>query len=447
MQAKITEYTNISQKTEEGDSMQEAEIGLIPQGWEVVRLGDVAHIIRGTSWRKDEANKDGIGLPIIAIPNIGDGSINFDFQHFLTKKVQDKKLLKVGDIIFVGSSGSLHNIGRNALVKYLPLNKISFASFLALVRVKKGGIISDFLYYIINSIWVDFAKFVKRASDGKYNFQLREFQNNALIPLPPLPEQQKIAQVLGTIQKAIEQQDKIIEAAKNLKKSLMQKLFTEGLGHTEFKETGIGEIPPDWEAMKLGEDDVLTLTQYGLSLRGSEEGEYPILRMNNLVNGYVDINDLQFVDLDDEVFQKFKLEKGDILFNRTNSIELVGKTSIFTLERRFVFASYLIRLKTNPEKTDPYFLNFYLNWDITQTRLKSLASRGVSQANISATRLKTLKIPLPPLPEQQEIARLLKTVDKKIDVEERKKVTLEELFRTMLHKLMTGEIRLEDIEV
>lgn len=232
---------------------KETEIGIIPEDWEVVRLGDVAELIRGVSWRKDEANKGGVGLPVISIPNIGIGTLDFNFHHFLTKKVSDQKLLKSSDIVFVGSSGSIHNVGRNALIKYLPTNKISFASFLALIRVRKNELISDFLYYLVNSEWVDFKKFVKRAADGKYNFQLRDFQDNALIPLPPLPEQQQIAKVLSTAQCAIEHQDKIIEATRKLKKSLMHNSFTEGLNGEEQKETEIGRVPKSWDVVRLGD--------------------------------------------------------------------------------------------------------------------------------------------------------------------------------------------------
>ena len=107
----------------------------------------------------------------------------------------------------------------------------------------------------------------------------------------------------------------------------------------------------------------------------------------------------------------------------------------------------MIRLKLNSKVIDPFFFNFYLNWDITQARLKGLASRGVSQANISATKLKSFLISLPPLEEQKQIAHILSTVDKKIEVEQKRKQVLKELFKTMLHKLMSGEIRLKEVEI
>ena len=113
------------------NNFKQTEIGLIPEDWEVVRLGEVAKVVRGVSWRKTEANKEGKGIPVLTIPNVEKGKINFEFNYFLTKSVSRQKLLNLKDIIFVASSGSIENVGRNAILKYLPFERIAFASFLS----------------------------------------------------------------------------------------------------------------------------------------------------------------------------------------------------------------------------------------------------------------------------------------------------------------------------
>jgi type I restriction enzyme S subunit len=133
---------------------------------------------------------------------------------------------------------------------------------------------------------------------------------------------------------------------------------------------------------------------------------------------------------------------GDILFNRTNSLELVGKTSLFDVEGDFVFASYLIRVETDISSLLPEYLNYYLNLEGTQIRLKALATRGVSQSNISATKLKAFGVPLPSLFEQEEIASLLADTDLKLAAEEDRRAALSDVFTSTLHQLMTGQIRL-----
>jgi type I restriction enzyme M protein len=160
-----------------------------------------------------------------------------------------------------------------------------------------------------------------------------------------------------------------------------------------------------WPSVALG--DLLTLSQYGLSVRGALEGQYPILRMNCQQTGRVVFRDLQYVSLENRVFEAYRLHDGDILFNRTNSYELVGRTAMFLGTRPAVFASYLVRIRVNPDKVLPAYLNYYLNLERTQAALKSLATRGVSQSNISASKLKTFLVSLPPLAAQRTIVDAL----------------------------------------
>jgi type I restriction enzyme S subunit len=261
---------------------------------------------------------------------------------------------------------------------------------------------------------------------------------------PPLPEQRKIAYLLNTVQRSIEQQEKLIRTTTELKKAMMQKLFTEGLNGEKQKQTEIGLVPESWDVVELGK--CLNLSQYGLSTKGSDVGNIPILRMTNQRNAYIYNSNLQYVNISDREYRKFKVDKEDVIFNRTNSFELVGRTAIFKLDEDFVFASYLIRIKTKNDVLMPDFLNIYFNSDITQMRLKSIATRGVSQSNISATRLSGFKIILPPLSEQKELVSIYQKNSNKIDYHQKKKQSLASLFKTLLHELMTGQRRVNEID-
>ena len=265
------------------------------------------------------------------------------------------------------------------------------------------------------------------------------------LPLPPLPEQKKIAHVLSTVQRAIEAQERIIQTTTELKKTLMHKLFTEGLRNEPQKQTEIGPVPESWEVSLLGNS--LSVAQYGLSVKGTTKGGYPILRMTNQVDGQIIGNNLQFVKIGEADFKKFKVEKGDILFNRTNSLDLVGRTAIHDIEGNYVFASYLIRLRTDRKKLNPFFLNLYFNRDETQSRLKSIATRAVSQSNISATKLKGFPIPLPSTKEQTKIVMQAEAIETKLLLHRRKLESLRDFFRTLLHELMTAKIRVDGIRL
>jgi type I restriction enzyme S subunit len=205
------------------------------------------------------------------------------------------------------------------------------------------------------------------------------------------------------------------------------------------RATILGDIPGDWDTCALG--DVTLTAQYGLSIRGQPSGPYPILRMNCQVDGEVSLHDLQYVDVDQRTLRAFALKRGDILFNRTNSYELVGRSAIFDHDVQAVFASYLVRLSVDRSRVDPYFLNFLINWDVAQAELKKLASRGVSQANISASKLKEFSIHLPSIPEQHAIATVLRKVREHIAKERELEHRSRLLHAAALKELFTRGVR------
>ena len=135
---------------------------------------------------------------------------------------------------------------------------------------------------------------------------------------------------------------------------------------------------------------LLDSCEYGLSIPPMQEGAHPILRMMNLENGYVSLNEMRYVDLDAKTFESYRVKPKDIIFNRTNSIDLVGKLGYNEHDDGCVFASYLLRLRVNEEATDAEVLAFLLNSPGMQRRINALATRGASQANINAKNLRNL---------------------------------------------------------
>lgn len=421
------------------DGFKETEIGPIPVEWDVVRLSDVV-----TFSRKPR----GLGLdgcefipfiPMELVPD--DGVFIPSYEPRLPKDIRSGTYVEKGDILLAKITPSFEN-GKQGIIDNIPTAFAYATTEVYPLKPCPKKLDRMFLFHLLRtpSIRVDIAAKME-GSTGRQRIPKAVMQNYR-IPLPPLSEQRRIARVLSTIQRAIEAQDQVIAGARELKRSLMQRLFTYGPGAepATTKDTEIGEVPAHWDVLRL--EKVLQDTQYGLSVRADRSGMHPMLRMNNLEDGRIDASDLKYVDLDEADFTKFKVHKRDVLFNRTNSYELVGKTAIFDIEGDFVFASYLIRVVPNVTRLLPEYLNHYLNWDGAQRRLKMLATRGVSQSNISASKLKRFEIGLPPMAEQREIVRILSAVDRKIEVEGNHKAALQELFRSMLHQLMTGQIRI-----
>jgi restriction endonuclease S subunit len=130
--------------------------------------------------------------------------------------------------------------------------------------------------------------------------------------------------------------------------------------------------------------------------------------MNELVDGLAtDTGEMKYAAISQKEFGKYRLVKGDILFNRTNSFEHVGRTGIFDLDGDYAFASYLVRVKADRTKVDPMFLNRWMNTKEFQTAAKAFANRAIGQANISASNLTQCRVPLPPLDVQRQIVAVL----------------------------------------
>jgi type I restriction enzyme S subunit len=336
-----------------------------------------------------------------------------------------------GEYVLLAEDGG--NWGAFETSAYLMRRKFWVNNHAHILKAMEGSANNSFLVYHLN--YLDIKPFIGGTTRGKLN---QGVMQKIPILLPPLSEQHAIAKVLRTVQESIQTRRQELELERERKAALMEYLFTHGTRNEPLKQTEIGEMPQSWSPIPLKE--VVIQTQYGLSLRGESMGPYPILRMNNLEDGSISTDNLQYVSLSPESFQKFKLQAGDVLFNRTNSYDLVGKTALFDLYGDFVFASYLIRVVTDAKQLISGFLNFYLNCEYTQQRLKMLATRGVSQANISANKLVGFVIPLLSLEEQGKIMEVLRACDIKIAALEQEASLLEELFRALLEELMTGRL-------
>jgi type I restriction enzyme S subunit len=412
-----------------------SEISL-PEHWKTEKLGQLCRVFSGYGFKTKDYTKEGI--PLIKIGNLQDGEviINPDNNYIPESWQQDEKLqrfiLKSRDIL-IALTGMT---GKTAVVPP------SLAGAFLNQRVGKIELTSpdaeqDFILAVTKT---------RLFQEAIQQNTFRSVQGNISpssisqisIPLPPLPEQRAIARVLRTVQEAKTARQRELALERERKAALMDYLFSYGTKGEPRKQTEIGEIPESWEVVGL--ETVLENIQYGLSAKANLKKQgYPLLRMNNLVDGLVGISDLKHIQLDKEELEKFRLNKGEVLFNRTNSFELVGKTGLFDKKGDYVFASYLIRLVTDVQRLNSYFLNFYFNWEATQTRLKRLSFRGAGQSNISASKLKMFKIPLPSLLEQQRIAEALRAFDTKIAALEQEAERLDELFHAMLDELMTGK--------
>ena len=162
--------------------------------------------------------------------------------------------------------------------------------------------------------------------------------------------------------------------------------------------------------MKIG--DIVTDVRYGTSKPAVEGGKYPYIRMNNLtLDGKLDLNDLKYIDIPDDEIDKCVVKKGDVLFNRTNSLELVGKTALFDQSQNMVIAGYIIRVRLNKQILPEIFVE-YMNLKALKNILRSMAKGAVNQANINAKELQSIKIYIPDMVLQEKFVEFINQTDK-----------------------------------
>ncbi|MBI5510440.1 MAG: restriction endonuclease subunit S [Deltaproteobacteria bacterium] len=270
----------------------------------------------------------------------------------------------------------------------------------------------------------------------------QKFTSEIHLPVPPIREQRKIAAILSSVDDAIVKAEAVIEQVQVVKKGLMHQLLNRGMPgrHTKFKQTEIGRVPASWEVMAIG--SLLESCTYGVNCPLSADSALvPVLRMGNIRNDQLDLTELRFADLEDQDQGKVLLRVGDILFNRTNSVDLVGKVALVTTERQLSYASYLLRLRTNRERCFPAWLHARLAAPDMQRRLKAIATKGVSQSNINPTRMRSLAVAVPPVGEQREIADNLRVIGSLVDVSTRNQASLSQLKVALSSALLTGRVR------
>lgn len=229
---------------------------------------------------------------------------------------------------------------------------------------------------------------------------------NTTFPLPPLSEQQRIVErieeLFAKLDEAKERLQEVADSFAVRKAAILHKAFTGELTQQWRLENGVSD--ESWEEKTIGE--ICSSLKYGTSKKSSDDGEVVVLRMGNLQNGEIDWSNLAYTS-DEEDIKKYLLKSGDVLFNRTNSPELVGKTSIYRGEMPAIYAGYLIKLDYEKNIVVGDYLNYYLNSSKAKEYYMQVKTDGVSQSNINAKKIGEFEIPLPTLSEQHEIVRLI----------------------------------------
>ena len=408
----------------------------LPEGWDVVNFGQIFDRVEKKS-RKIKISEDKL-YKLVTVKLYARGVVLREIKGGNEIKTKTMYQIKEGDFIISKIDA------RNGAYGFVPpeLDGAVVSGDFPIWRLKeRGNVDRDFVDFYLSQpeIWGLIRNFVTGTTNRK-RVSPDEFMYLIKIPLPPIEEQRKIVHVLKTVQKAIEHQDQIIETTKELKKVLMKRLFTKGLDPNQpTKMTEIGEIPEHWELISL--EQVVTKLSETISPKEAHLKKLRYIGLEHLESDWIHIT--RWGDPGSVKSSKYRFWRGDILYGKLRPY--LDKAAIAPFHG--ICSTDIIVLRIKSELVDKVYLAYLLHHP-KFVKYATVNMDGLNHPRISWEVLKKFKLPVPPtLEEQQKIANILLTVDKKIELAQKKKNALEELFSTLRYKLMTGQIRVHKLEI
>jgi type I restriction enzyme S subunit len=421
----------------------------LPRGWVWTRLGDVLGFVKGKKPKNLGTRNNLLTIPYINI-NAFENKIFDEFTD------ADKcPLCQTKDVLIVWDGARCGLVGRG----------VAGAIGSTLAKLTCFEVNSTYIFYFLQSMYESINK--RPRGVGIPHIEPSIFWNIPVL-LPPLPEQHrivaKIEELFTRIDAGVEALKKIKAQLKRYRQSILKHAF-EGKLTAEWRQAHKGELEPASVLLdrikgerrknakdrykelppldtsnlpKLPEGWVWTrvgntseMVQYGTSEKANGDSSgIPVIRMGNIQDGKLVLDELKYFPEGWPQLDDFILQDGDVLFNRTNSAELVGKTAVYkSFHPRAVFASYLIRVRVNANCYSPDMLSFFINSLHGRRYIASVVSQQVGQANVNGTKLSLMPIPVPPLAEQHQLVSEIK----------RRFSVADEIEKTVDHSLKQAE--------
>lgn len=385
-------------------------------------------------------------VPMEAVPSGGPYEPRYEMKA--AKEISSGTYFERGDLLVAKITPSFEN-GKQALVSGMATSFGIATTEVIPLRPRSPDTDPRLLFFYL--LHPEVRSFVAERMEGSTGRQ--RVPESVLLELrfPRLPpdEQRDIANVLERVCRMVDVERQSEASAAMLKRVAMRDLFTRGLRGEAQKESEIGSVPESWDVSTLGA--AREWLQYGTSTRcSSDPSTYPVLRIPNVEPAHVDCSDLKYCDLPNAEAAKYLLANGDLLFIRTNGVlERLGSCAVYTGEPEgALFASYLIRARLKPVVDPRYVAYFYGSAVGTSLVAGRATPASDGKYNLNTATIDSLPLPIPPtLEEQRDIVVILEAIDRKIDLHKRKRAVLDELFKSLLHKLMTGEIALSDLDL
>jgi len=383
-----------------------------------VPLANVAEWGSGGTPPRGVTEYFGEGVPWLSIADLTDGPV-FGAKESLTQlgiASSSAKIVPPGTIL-IAMYGSIGKLG-------IAETEVCTSQAIAFALPKREVIDGSYLFHFLHSQRPQ----LQAMGRGGTQMNIGQADLKALqVPLPSMSEQKRIAAILDQADAVRAKRRQVLAHLDSLSRSILRDMFGDP-----------GEWPDRWTMATIG--DAAASVQYGTSAKAGAVGAWPILRMGNITDwGRIDSTDLKYLDLADADISKYTVRRGDLLFNRTNSAEKVGKAAVVRDETSFALAGYLVRVRMRPI-ADPEFVSAYLGSDHGRAIRRGMAKLAVNQANISASELKKIPIALPPMNLQRRFACLVAKIESERSRIEASLAKDGELFEVLQSRAFSGQL-------
>jgi type I restriction enzyme S subunit len=414
----------------------------LPLGWTTAAVGSVGNVRYGLGQPPELDDK---GVAMIRATNIKRGRISsVGLIRIKRSAIPESRnaFLKEGDVLVVRSGAYTGDV---AMVTKPWVDSVAGYD---LVLSLGDNFDPSYCAFALRSAEVQ-SYFKSQSARSAQPHLNRQQLDSTLIPVPPLAEQRKIAGVLGLVQRAVEQQERLIALTTELKKALLHQLFTQGLHGEPQKQAEIGPVPQSWKVVTLAS---LFEIKHGFAFEGeffASDGHYILLTPGHFfeAGGFRDQKDKTKFYTGDFP-RSYLLTKGDLLVAMTEQkAGLLGSSIVIPESNKYLHNQRLGLIhKLDDSRLDKLFLYHFFNTADVRKHIAMTAS-GSKVRHTSPGKIRELKIALPSLDEQRRIAETFQAVDAKSELLGRKFAALTALFRTLLHQLMTAQVRVHDLSL
>lgn len=408
----------------------------LPDDWIVTTLDSNAKLI--TDGSHFSPATEPFGLPIATVKNMRSREIDVSSCRLISE-VEFNELAEgnclplIGDVLF-SKDGT---IGKTFV--YSQINRIVLLSSIAIIRLNQNKLNSEYCTQYLQS-----SMFYKQLENAKSGSAIRRVVLKDIkqleLPTPPLPEQQKIAAILSSVDEVIEKTQAQIDKLKDLKTGMMQELFTKGIGHTEFKDSLVGSIPVEWEVVQISElcSDVVDCVNKTAPVVDYKT-PYKMIRTTNVRHGRVDTENVRYVAREtyETWTRRLQPEKGDLIFTREAP---VGECGVLEDSRGVFLGQRTMMYRANRQLTSSRFLMYSLMSNYGKQQLEDF-SGGSTVAHMRVPDCNKILIKTPSIEEQNRIVNSINSIDVSIQNKERKLEKTTDTKKALMQDLLTGKVR------